>query len=34
MVNFMNAAASKSISNVICSPINVLKTRFEVVGNV
>jgi hypothetical protein len=33
MMNFLNAAFSKCISNIICSPINVLKTRVEVVGN-
>jgi hypothetical protein len=32
-MNFFNAAFSKSISNIVCSPINVLKTRVEVVGN-
>lgn len=31
--NFSTAALSKSVSNIICSPINVLKTRFEVVGD-
>ena len=33
VVNFTTAALSKSIANIICSPINVLKTRYEVVGN-
>jgi hypothetical protein len=30
---FSSAAISKAISNLLCSPINVLKTRFEVVGD-
>jgi hypothetical protein len=33
VTNFSAAALSKSISNIICSPINVVKTRFEVVGD-
>lgn len=31
--NFINAMCSKMVTTVIVSPINVLKTRFEVVGN-
>lgn len=30
---FTSAALSKAISNFLCSPINVLKTRYEVVGD-
>ena len=33
MLNFINGAVSKTISNILCSPINVLKTRFECLGN-
>jgi hypothetical protein len=33
ILNFSSAAISKAISNVICAPLNVLKTRYEVVGD-
>ena len=33
LINFSNAALSKGLTTLIISPINVLKTRFEVSGN-
>lgn len=33
LVDFFNAAATKAISTLIINPFNVVKTRFEVVGN-